>query len=290
MKKLLIYILAASLLFGCSSKVDTNKELTIEEKRLLLVQESIDAYNTSLVADSIIHKIDTPPLPISVTTIPQIEKLSDLKTIEDNYSNAEFIGALDLDAYEMVFYLYGACDSFWQCGEVSFQIDTKTIKPDNPVFASTKGILDELLLKDRDVFGVLYGLGVELNPVESEAHPGYFEVIGATAIPDLTTTQQIKDHVETVFDKDFVSQFYPEVFESESPVYIEDNGKLYCVENTPSITDEEFYNTSLIVNTLETDSNILIDIVSSYGDIIDPELKRIAITKTENGYRLAGLY
>lgn len=290
MKKIMISLLLMSVLFGCSTKEESNKELTFEEKTKLLIQESIDAYNTSIAADSIIHQIDTPPLPISIGTIPQIEKLSDLKTVEDKYSNAEYIGALNVDAYQMVFYIYGSCDSFWQCGEVSFQIDTKTIMPNNPIYAPTKAILDDLLTVDRDVFGLLYGLGVELNPEESESHPGYFEVIGSTAIPNLTNIQQIKDAVETVFDKDFVSRFYPEVFDSASPIYLEDNGKLYCVENTPSITDEDIYNTSLIVNTQETENKILVDIVSSYGDIIDPELKRIEISKTENGYRLAGLY
>lgn len=290
MKKLMIYLLLLAVLTGCTNTNKKTKELTEEEKTVLLIQESIDAYNTSIAADSIIHQIDTPPLPINIATVPQIEKLGDLKPLTDKYSNATYIGALNLDSYQMVFYIYGTCDSFWQCGEVSFQIDTKTIKPDNPIYASTKSILDELLPINQDVFGLLYGKGVELSSAESEQYPGYFEVINIPAYPDVTTIQQIKDTVESVFDKAFISRFYEEVFESDSPLYFEENGKLYCVENSPSITDEQIYNTSLIVGTLETEDKILVDIVSSYGDIIDPELKRIEISKTENGYRLAGLY
>ncbi|MEG1461926.1 hypothetical protein [Anaerorhabdus sp.] len=290
MKKCLTLFLLICTLTGCSPKSEEPKELTFEEKVLLLIQECIDDYNTSIAADSIIHQIDTPPLPISIGTIPQIEKLSELKPVEDDHSNAEFIGALKINEYQMVFHLYSTCDSFWQCGEASFQIDTTTIRPDSPTFTSTKAILDELLAVDREAFGYLYGIGVDLAPEESTAHPGYYEVLNTVNIENPTSIDQIKEYVETVFDKDFISQFYPEVFESESPIYIEDNGKLYSIENAPSITDEQYYNTSLIINTQETEDKILVDIVTSYGDIIDPELKRIEISKTENGYRLAGLY
>ncbi|MEF9968145.1 MAG: hypothetical protein RR766_06475, partial [Longicatena sp.] len=109
-------------------------------------------------------------------------------------------------------------------------------------------------------------------------------------IENPTSIDQIKTYVEETFDKTFISKFYPEVFESESPIYIEDDGTLYCIQNTPSITDEIVYDTSLIISSQEIENEILIDIVSSYGEIIDPELKRIIITKSENGYRLGGLY
>lgn len=290
MKKLIVILSIFLLVTGCSTKTNEPKEMTFDERMLMLIQECISDYNTSVAADSIIHTLDTPPLPVEIETITQIESLKDLKTREDDHSNAKYIAELDLNPYKMVFHIYGECDSFWACGEASFEIDTDTIYPDNPKLASTKTILDELLAKDRTVFDCLYGIGVELANQESEKYPGYYQVINTAEIENPTSIDQIKNYVEQVFDINFISQFYAEVFESESPIYIEDDGVLYCIQNVPSITDEQVFNTSLIISSKEVENQILVDIVSSYGDVIDPELKRIIITKTENGYRLGGLY
>lgn len=290
MKKLVLFLSIALLLTGCTKEPEGPKELTFDERMLMLVQECISDYNTSIAADSIIHTLDTPALPVLIETIPQIESLKDLKTREDDHSNALYIAELKLEPYTMVFHIYGECDSFWACGEASFEIDTKTIYPDNPTYKGTKEILDELLSKDRAAFDYLYGIGVDLAEQESVDHPGYYQVLNAVNIENPTSIDQIKNYVEQVFDVNFVSQFYAEVFESESPIYIEDDGVLYCILNVPSITDEQVFNTSYIIGTKETENEILVDIVSTYGDLIDPELKRINIVKTENGYRLGGLY
>ncbi|MEG0176738.1 hypothetical protein [Anaerorhabdus sp.] len=290
MKKILTILALSLILIGCSDKSNEPKELTFDEKMLLLIQECISDYNTNVAADSIIHTIDTPALPVQIITIPQIESLKDLKERSDDHSNAVYIAELPIDQYKMVFHLYGECDSFWQCGEASFEVDTETIMPNNPQLSSVKSILDPLLDKNREVFNYLYGIGADLDEVESEKYPGYYKVIYTAGIENPTSIDQIKTYVEETFDKTFISKFYPEVFESESPIYIEDDGTLYCIQNTPSITDEIVYDTSLIISSQEIENEILIDIVSSYGEIIDPELKRIIITKSENGYRLGGLY
>lgn len=289
LKKLLVLLLALILFSGCSNSNEPTV-LTDEQKTLILLQECIDEYNSYNLAESTLPTRNTPPIPLGINQIPELTSLNQMKKIEDEHSNAIFIVSYPIENYEMIFHLYNYCDSFWSCGEASFEINPATIMPDNPTFASTKKILDDLLPRNREVFNYLYGVDIQLEGKEHPDYPGYFKVLRVGDIENPTSINQIKELAESIFSYDFVSAFYPEVFESEESIYKEIDGKLYSVENIPNLPSELYYDTSLIINSKETENEILVDIAISYEDIIDPQINRIKIQKNENGYRLAELY
>lgn len=290
LKKFIALLLSLVLLVGCTNNKNDQKTLTDEEKTLLLIQECINEYNTYGLADSTLPSRKTPPIPLGISQIPELTSLSKLKKIEDEHSNAVFIGSYPIENYQMIFHLYSYCDTFWSCAEASFEINPDTIMPDNPAFTSVKKILDDLLPKNRQVFNYLYGIDIELDKKEHPDYPGYFKVLKIGELENPTSIEQIKSQAESIFTVDFISSIYPDVFESEESIYKEIDGSLYSVENVPSLQPETYYDTSLIINSKETENEILVDIAISYDEIIDPQINRIKIQKTENGYRLAEIY
>ena len=102
--------------------------------------------------------------------------------------------------------------------------------------------------------------------------------------------QELKDKAESIFTQDFLSTYYQVAFESEDPIYREINGDLYCSISESDIYEGLPYDTSRIIATKETDNEILVDLVVSFGQDIDSELQRIILVKTDQGLRFNNVY
>lgn len=303
MKKLLMALMAASVLLGgCTSKkttddytgpVVTADTMSDSEKELQMIQSCISDYNNDAISDQEdLYQVSIPSLPIGITSLPEINSLSDLSEVKDSEtnSNAIYVATYTIqDAYYATFTIYKATTgSFWLNGNITFNIDPDAVTSDNPDYASYKSSLDTLLAEDNDILNWLYGINVTLGTTEVE--DGYYEVTAMGSYHP-TSIDDIKTIAESVFTTDFLqNNYYQASFEGNSPVFKEINGKLCCVQT--ELTDRTYpvYDTSKIIAVSEDDTSINVDLLTKINNQDQTEIKRIVISKTENGYRLPQNY
>ena len=99
---------------------------------------------------------------------------------------------------------------------------------------------------------------------------------------------ELKEYAETVFTKEYLEEnYYKNSFESETPVYKEVNGKLYCIgaEVTPIVSYQ--YAPEYIIYVKDENGIIKVNLLTKVMDTILPDIKEITLQETENGYRLA---
>ena len=296
---LVIFVIVLLALSGCGKEVEYDEfgnEITPEptsdtEKALFMINQAIDDYNNGVIKEKEVEWNTTiKPLPIEIESIPNIKSLNELDDIEikNRITNAVYDGLYNLDKYSMVFEIYNYGTSFWLNGTTSFQVDVDSIEVNNPKFSEIKSTLDTLMAEDIEVLAWLYGVNVELGQ-ESAEYPGFFKV-NLVGPNKYNSIQELKDKSESIFTQDFLSTYYQVAFESEDPIYREINGDLYCSISESDIYEGLPYDTSRIIATKETDNEILVDLVVSFGQDIDSELQRIILVKTDQGLRFNNVY
>ena len=296
---LVIFVIVLLALSGCGKEVEYDEfwnEITPEptsdtEKALFMINQAIDDYNNGVIKEKEVEWNTTiKPLPIEIESIPNIKSLNELDDIEikNRITNAVYDGLYNLDKYSMVFEIYNYGTSFWLNGTTSFQVDVDSIEVNNPKFSEIKSTLDTLMAEDIEVLAWLYGVNVELGQ-ESVEYPGFFKV-NLVGPNKYNSIQELKDKSESIFTQDFLSTYYQVAFESEDPIYREINGDLYCSISESDIYEGLPYDTSRIIATKETDNEILVDLVVSFGQDIDSELQRIILVKTDQGLRFNNVY
>lgn len=296
---LVIFVIVLLALSGCGKEVEYDEfgnEITPEptsdtEKALFMINQAIDDYNNGVIKEKEVEWNTTiKPLPIEFESIPNIKSLNELDDIEikNRITNAVYDGLYNLDKYSMVFEIYNYGTSFWLNGTTSFQVDVDSIEVNNPKFSEIKSTLDTLMAEDIEVLAWLYGVNVELGQ-ESVEYPGFFKV-NLVGPNKYNSIQELKDKSESIFTQDFLSTYYQVAFESEDPIYREINGDLYCSISESDIYEGLPYDTSRIIATKETDNEILVDLVVSFGQDIDSELQRIILVKTDQGLRFNNVY
>ena len=169
MKKILTALTVLTLLCGCTAKkqtddytgpVATEDPLTDEEKELQMIQSCISAYNNNEIQD-LEDSLQTSitPLPIGITSLPEISSLSDLVEVKDAEAstNTTYVGQYTIqDSYYAIFSIYKPkTGSFWLNGSVTFNIDPSAVTVNNPQFAEYKPALDLLLEMDNLVLNWL---------------------------------------------------------------------------------------------------------------------------------------
>ena len=296
---LVIFVIVLLALSGCGKEVEYDEfgnEITPEptsdtEKALFMINQAIDDYNNGVIKEKEVEWNTTiKPLPIEIESIPNIKSLNELDDIEikNRITNAVYDGLYNLDKYSMVFEIYNYGTSFWLNGTTSFQVDVDSIEVNNPKFSEIKSTLDTLMAEDIEVLAWLYGVNVKLGQ-ESGEYPGFFKV-NLVGHNKYNSIQELKDKAESIFTQDFLSTYYQVAFESEDPIYREINGDLYCSISESDIYEGLPYDTSRIIATKETDNEILVDLVVSFGQDIDSELQRIILVKTDQGLRFNNVY
>lgn len=296
---LVIFVIVLLALTGCSKEIEYDEfgnEITPEptsdtEKALFMINQAIDDYNNGVIKEKEIEWNTTiKPLPIEIESIPNIKSINELDDIEikNRITNAVYDGLYKLDKYSMIFEIYNYGTSFWLNGTTSFQIDINSIEVNNPKFSEIKTTLDKLMEEDIEVLAWLYGVNVELGQ-ESIEYPGFFKV-NLVGPNKYNSIQELKNKAESIFTQEFLSTYYQVAFESDDPIYREIDGDLYCSISESDIYEGLPYDTSRIIATKETDNEILVDLVVSFGEDIDSELQRIVLIKTENGLRFNNVY
>ncbi|MCF0125032.1 MAG: hypothetical protein HUJ68_04635 [Clostridia bacterium] len=302
MKKLIIVLLAFSCLIGCSKKQETEiddlgREVEVdpvskEEKILTMINECINDYNNNVINEKEIEWNTTiPKKPIEIEYINEISSLSKLKETKDDdlITNAIYVGIYDLDQYNMIFKIYKASDSFWLYGKVSFELkDINSIGDKQDQFITTKNELDYLLTEGRKRLPYLYGINTEKG-YESTEYPGYYELVSMDNYRP-TTIQDIKNIIEEVFSSNFVESYYESAFNQDSGIYKEINGRLYVADSEITIFHGLSYNTSKIVAIQENEDELLIDLLATEGEYTSPQIERIRLEKSEQGWRLDNAY
>ncbi|NCB32280.1 MAG: hypothetical protein EOM64_00105 [Erysipelotrichia bacterium] len=303
MKKLLTALTACLLILcGCTSPnkandytgpVVTEDTMTDEEKELHMIQSCISAYNNQQIAElEDALQISITSLPIGIDTLPEITSLNDLTEVKDAESttNTAYVGQYSInDSYYALFFIYKPTSgTFWLNGRITFNIDPASVPDNDPKFADYKSALDPMLSVDNMILNWLYGINVTLGSEEIE--PGYFPVTGMGSYTP-ASIDDIKAIAESVFTADFLtSNYYPAAFESASPVFKEIDGKLCCIETELMDRTYPVYNTSKIINAVEDDNSVFLDILTIINQQDQPEIKRIVMVKTDQGYRLPQNY
>ncbi|NLP22215.1 MAG: hypothetical protein GX368_05270 [Erysipelotrichaceae bacterium] len=298
MKKFL-YIMLIIFLFlsGCNkSSNNPDEEVSFDsipndEKVLIMINQAIDDYNNNLINEKEKEWNTTiSPLPIEIDSIPNINSLKELKDIKikNRITNAVFDGLYELGDYSMIFEIFNYGTSYWLNGVTSFIVDLDTIELNNPDYKEIKNTLDSLMSEDIEVLAWLYGVNVDLG-AESNEYPGFYKVISIGPYK-YKSIQDLKDKAETIFTTDFLATYYQVAFENEDPIYKEIEGELYCSISESDIYDGLPYDTSRIIATKETENEILIDLVVSFGEDVDSTVQRIVLIKTENGLRFNNVY
>lgn len=310
LKRTVLAALAACLLFsGCGTKdngshsqsTDTGPIVeedprSDEEKELAMIQGCIEDYNTNRIPEVEAYlNTQLHPLPLEVESLPEISSLNDLKTEKgyDETTNACYAGSYMVnDKYKVVFLIYEPTGgSFWLNGRVLFQIDPELVTVDDPQYTEYRNAMTSLLSREKTILNWLYGLNLTLSETECAELPGYYEVLqmGNTAPSSLDEIRMI---AEQVFTKDYLEEnFYYSAFYSESAMFKELNGKVYCADSEMiAQNSSSIYNPHYIIAAEEKDGIVYLDMLSDSVNEIQPDIKRLTMAVTENGYRLPAAY
>lgn len=292
----------AVMLSGCAKKTKTAEYTgpvaeetaeTDQEKELQMIQSCISDYNEQKIND-LEKTLQTtiPPLPIGITSLPEISSLTDLTQItpDASTSNTAFIGSYAIsDTIDAVFEIFNPSKgSFWLNGKIYFEADPDKVTADNPDFADVRSSLDSLLAEDTEVLNWLYGINVDLGSTEVE--PGYYPVTAMGSYHP-ASIDDIKAIAEKIYTTDFLeTNYYQAAFEGDSPVFKEINGQLCCVQTELVERTATAYDTHLILAVQKNDTTTDIDLLTTIQDQVQPVIYRIVLTDTPNGYRLAKNY
>ena len=271
-------------------------ERTDEEKQLAMIQNCISDYNTGRISE-VEDYLDTTlhPLPIGVTSLPEISSLKDL-TPEPDYmenSNVSYAGSYAIDdVHRTVFLIYEPTGgSFWLNGVILFQVNPEEILVDNPEFTDYRNVLSSLFAKETKVLPWLYGLNLTLSETESSER-GYYEVLSMGGMKP-SSIDDIKAQAEEVFTKDYLeNNFYYSAFYNEHAMFKEIDGKVCCAESEMTIQPSaNSYNVHYIIAAEEAEDKVSLDILtnSNTGEI-QPNIRRLYLAKTPEGYRLPSAY
>lgn len=302
MKKIIILCTCIFLLVGCSKT--TNQETTEdtsngpivekdtksdEEKVLAMIQACIKNYNEDDLEElRTYYKSNIPNLPLEIDSLPEIESLDNLQelTTEEN-TNTFYEGMYTVDKYKVIFKVYYPSGAdFWPNGEIEFQIDPETITVDNPQYEGYRTSLTYLLSEENNVIDMLYGINAEVAD-EPTLDDKYYEVISING-NSYSSIQELKDYAESVFTTDYLEQnYYQNSFNSDTPVYKEQDGKLYCLSSdvTPLVSYE--YCPDYIIYVKDENGVVKVNLLTKVMDTILPDIKEITMHETEKGYRLA---
>lgn len=289
MKKILVLVLLLTL-FGCQKEKEydelgkeiiTDQEV-IDEQIITLINQCITSYNENKIPE-LEQQLNTtlPQKPINIKKIEPIENLNQLSKETDLTSNADYIYRYKLDdTYSIVFRLYEPLSDFWMDGNATFEVDPLKVTKDIPEYSDIKNTLCDLLKKNTKTINLLYGGGVELGEPNPN-NPQYFEAISFEE-NTLKSIDQIKQLAEEVFSQQLLTSIYEVSFGGDSPIYIEENNKLYVQESHITTRDTTPYDTSLIIATETSGNTTSVDILASFGENIMPEIFRINLVE-ENG-------
>ncbi|MBR3203231.1 MAG: hypothetical protein IKF60_06560 [Solobacterium sp.] len=276
---------------GPVTEVDTR---TDEEKELQMIQGCINDYNINRIPE-IEEYLNTQihPLPLEVTSLPEISSLKDL-TKEEEYTtntNCSYAGSYMIDdKYKVIFLIYEPTgNSFWLNGRILFQIDPSLVTVDDSRFTDYRNAMTTLLTREKNILNWLYGLNLVLS--EEEVIPGYYEVLAmGERMP--SSIDEIKQIAEEVFTKEYLEEnFYYSAFYSESAMFKEVNGKVVCARS--EMIEQEsssIYNPHYIIAAEERDGIVYLDMLSDFLNEVQPDIKRLTLAITENGYRLPAAY
>ena len=303
MKKILCILLPIMMLYGCGGKnTETDSESspmvtiqsdakTPEEKMLAMIQDCISDYNEGKTED-LQKELDMTiaPLPLEVSSLPEISSLSDLDEVKDDetITNTYYVGKQKInDKYSAVYSIYAPSGgSFWSNGSVAFEADRSMITENDPQFSSYRTVLDDLLAKQSKVLNELYTIGVTVDESSADEE-GYCPVTqGPSSI------QQLKDDAASVFTPDYISEVIdPVVFSGDTPIYKEKNGKLYAhpsdiIQQPSSYT----YDTSYIAAVSDDGTTVRIDLLTTVMGQPQDDLKRILLIHASEGYLLPSVY
>lgn len=303
MKKILCILMPLFLLYGCGGKntgddSESSPMMTIQtdaktpdEKMLSMIQDCIQDYNEGKTED-LQKELDMTiaPLPLEVSSLPEISSLSDLEEVEDdeNVTNTYYVGRQKInDKYSAVYSIYAPSGgSFWSNGSVEFEADRSMITEDDPQFARYRSVLDDLLEKQNKVLNELYTIGVEVD-ASSADEDGYCPVTKGPS-----SVQQLKDDAASVFTQDYINEVIdPVVFSGDTPIYKEKSGKLYAhpsdiIQQPSSYT----YDTSCIAAVSDDGSTVMIDLLTTVMGQPQNSLKRILLIHSSDGYLLPSVY
>lgn len=303
MKKLLPLIILTLMITGCSKPekqpetvpsdiLIQEDDMTDEEKELQMIQSCIDDYNYDKTGEKgEYYQVYIPPLPIGITSLPEISSLKDLEEIKDDdqLTNTAYVGKYNInDQYSAVFKIYHPERiGFWLNGKLEFHINPESVVQDNPDFSTYKQILDELLPGQYDVLNWLYGIDVSLG---DEIEPGYYEVLGmGNHTPK--SIGDIKEIAESIFTSDFLkSNYYPTAFNSSVPVYKMIDDQLCCVLTELYVLPGTEFNTSYIVAAEDTGDNVRLNILTNVEGSVSSEIYEMNLINTPDGYRLSEEY
>lgn len=305
MKKSFLVLLAAIFMIsGCSQKknidysngpVVNEQTLSDAELELQLIQTCIDDYNNDRIAErEEYYGIDIAPLPINIDSIPEVTSLNqlDISKEQSENSNADFVATLAIDdQYSIQFTLYHITESdFWLNGTSSFLINTETAVKDDSAFSAYKSELDRLLADETDILNWMYGMDVTLSETEGPI-AGYYEVL-SIGTSDIHSIDELKAFAETVFPKSYLeSSYYPSAFDTDSAIYKEADGILYCAASGFYPEDPtSIYDTDYIAAASDDGTSVSIDILKKVMDQVQPELHRIVLIHADNGYLLSTAY
>lgn len=277
--------------YGPVVEQDTRSD---EQKELEMIRQCINDYNINRIPE-VEEYLGTQlhPLPLEVTSLPEISSLKDLKE-EPEYlqsTNVSYAGSYMVDdKYKIIFLIYQPTgNSFWLNGRVLFQIDPSLVDYDKPEYAKYREEMDVLLKQERPILNWLYGLDLELGaegPI-----PGYYEVTSMGGQP-VASFNDVKAIAESVFTKEYLEQtFYYSAFYSEGSMFKEDSGKLYCAKSDLAVQDPSYsYNTHYIIAAEEKDGMVYLDMLGDNMGEVQPDIKRLTMQWTDNGYRLPSAY
>lgn len=302
MKHIAVLFSAFLLLSGCAGigkkqvqdtstgPVQTSDYTSDEDKILSMIQLCIDDFNDGRIQErEEYYQIQITPLPLGVSSIPQIDSLADLREekSDQNTTNSVYTGVLDLeDPYQMVFVIYHpSLNGFWLNGDISFRADPGKIESDRPEFSSAASALKPLTENAASILNTLYGINISYDE-NGMTEDGYYPFIS-----DDGTVSGINDlmaKAEMVYTREFLEQnYFPMAFAGEHPVYKEMDGRLYV---SPNLELNEHYNVTYnihkIIEVQATDEQTEIDLLVDILGTTQPEIHRITMVNTPDGFRL----
>lgn len=302
MKQIVILSACALLLVGCSktkeeTSVDTSNGPVVEkqdqrtdsEKVLAMIQACVKNYNEDDLDElRTYYKSNIPNLPLEIDSLPEVNSLEDLTELtSEETSNVFYAGMYSINQYNVIFKVYYPSGAdFWPNGEIEFQIDPENVTVNNPEYEQYRDSLSYLLAEENNVIGMLYGTNAEIAD-EPTLDDRYYEVISINGTT-YTSIQELKDYAESVFTTDYLEEnYYKNAFEGDSPVYKEQDNKLYCLSSdvTPILSYE--YCPDYIIYVKDDNGTVKVNLLTKVMDTILPDIKEITMHETENGYRLA---
>lgn len=302
MKRIVILSACALLLVGCSktkeeTSVDTSNGPVVEkqdqrtdsEKVLAMIQACVKNYNEDDLDElRTYYKSNIPNLPLEIDSLPEVNSLDDLTELtSEETSNVFYAGMYSINQYNVIFKVYYPSGAdFWPNGEIEFQIDPENVTVNNPEYEQYHDSLSYLLAEENNVIGMLYGTNAEIAD-EPTLDDRYYEVISINGTT-YTSIQELKDYAESVFTTDYLKgNYYKNAFEGDSPVYKEQDNKLYCLSSdvTPILSYE--YCPDYIIYVKDDNGTVKVNLLTKVVDTILPDIKEITMHETENGYRLA---